>query len=380
MKEKIIDNDSKLIIFGTGNYGAMALQSLEDKKRKVDYFCDNNKNNWGMIWKGYKIISLDELKEYPDSTVVIASLHFEYMKKQLDNIGISRIHDCSSLFDELDLTKVKAFAHPDELKNMRDLYMFAIHKKKNSLRIKTLDVVVTEKCSLNCLNCANLMQYYKKPKDCSTELLLNSLDRFMINIDELYEARVLGGEPFLYRNLPLVVKALSSYDNCFKIIIYTNGTIIPRDMEYLKEKKVSVKISDYGNLSRNKKNLEDLLKKNQIPFISEKMDSWQDCGEIKYRKRSESQLKNTFGNCCVNDTLTLLHGKLYRCPFVAHAENLKAIPIRENIDIKAENLRSKINKLYSYKDFTQACNYCNGRDFDVGKVKVAQQIPRGGLC
>ena len=37
-------------------------------------------------------------------------------------------------------------------------------------------------------------------------------------------------------------------------------------------------------------------------------------------------LVKTFTNCCVNHVLTLLNGKIYRCPFSANAHNLNAIP------------------------------------------------------
>jgi len=374
--------DLKVVIFGTGNYGAMALHALRNMGQKVDYFCDNNKHNWGKHWKDCKIISPDELRKYPDAIVIIASLHFQYMRKQLNEMGISRIYDCDFLIYDLDLTKVEAFAPTGRLSAMRDLYMYSIHAKKNLLKIKTLDVVVTEKCSLRCLNCSNLMQYYKKPKDCSLKLLLDSLDKFMQNIDELYEARILGGEPFIYKELPSVVEKLASYDNCSKIIIFTNGTIVPQEdmIDCLRDKNVIVMISDYGEVSRNKGSLIKLLEDKQIPFVLEKIDTWQDCAKIKYRERSKDELKQIFGNCCVFDVLTLLHGKLYRCPFAAHTENLDAIPTRENIDLmKDVNLRDGIHKISSYKDFIQACNYCNGRDFNVGGVKAAEQLPAGSV-
>ncbi len=372
----------KVVIFGTGNYGSMAFHALKDIGRKVDYFCDNNKHNWGKYWKGCKIISPAELKKYSDAIVIIASLHFQYMRKQLNKMGISRIYDCDFLLYNLDLTEVKAFAPIGKLSAMRDLYMYAINEEKHLLKIKTLDVVVTERCSLRCLNCSNLMQYYKKPRDCSINLLLNSLNKFMQNVDELYEARVLGGEPFIYKELPLVIKRLASYDNCSKIIIFTNGTIVPKDVSYLKDKKVSVMISDYGTLSRNKVSLMKLLEKMKIPFVLEKVDIWQDCAKIKYRKRSKDKLKQIFGNCCVYDVLTLLHGKLYRCPFAAHAENLEAISTEEHIDLIEETqLKDKIRNLSSCKDFIQACQYCNGRDFNVGSVQAAEQLSdRGVLC
>ena len=36
---------------------------------------------------------------------------------------------------------------------------------------RSLDVVITTKCSMNCESCANLMQYYKSQKTCNNEIL-----------------------------------------------------------------------------------------------------------------------------------------------------------------------------------------------------------------
>ncbi len=35
-------------------------------------------------------------------------------------------------------------------------------KNNNILNVKHLDLVLTEKCSLKCKDCSNLMQYYAK--------------------------------------------------------------------------------------------------------------------------------------------------------------------------------------------------------------------------
>ena len=47
---------------------------------------------------------------------------------------------------------------------------------------------------------------------------------------------------------------------------------------------------------------------------------------IRHHKRTNSELEEVFKQCCVKYLYTLLHGKLYRCPFIANAANLKAIP------------------------------------------------------
>ena len=164
-----------------------------------------------------------------------------------------------------------------------------------------------------------------------------------------------------------------------KIIIYTNGTIVPKGdrINAFKNNKIQFSISNYGEISRNVKKLEEKLAENKISFISERVTKWQNCAIIRKFERSEKINKEIFGNCCVNETLTLLHGRLYLCPFSAHIENLKVIKKQEGESIYLANgdekLRSKIRALYFGKKFLNACNFCNGRDHNVESIPAAEQ-------
>ena len=103
---------------------------------------------------------------------------------------------------------------------------------------------------------------------------------------------------------------------------------------------------------------------------------------MPFQKRTHSEKLNLFNNCCNSDIISLLHGKLYRCPFSANGTNLKAIPeddsdivnlIDDNISIK--DLKKAIYNLVYNKEFLAACNYCNGRDFSTKEIKAAIQKP-----
>mgnify|MGYP004245401103 FL=1 len=89
-----------------------------------------------------------------------------------------------------------------------------------------------------------------------------------------------------------------------------------------------------------------------------------------------------FKNCCTNDYLTLLNGKLYRCPFSANTMNLKAIPILQNefIDLSKnyskEELKKDMINLYYKPEYLTACNYCNGRDFTTPRIETAIQAEK----
>ena len=84
----------------------------------------------------------------------------------------------------------------------------------------------------------------------------------------------------------------------------------------------------------------------------------------------------------------MLNGKLFTCPFIANARNLKAIPDNkaDYVDLLSgdTNIKSKIRKLVKMKNFFPGCDYCDGRPHDPtkateyagrGLIKAAKQIP-----
>ena len=55
------------------------------------------------------------------------------------------------------------------------------------------------------------MQYYIKPKNSDTDLLFQSIDRLMEVTNSLYEFRVLGGEPFVNKQIGKIINKLITY-------------------------------------------------------------------------------------------------------------------------------------------------------------------------
>jgi len=87
-------------------------------------------------------------------------------------------------------------------------------------------------------------------------------------------------------------------------------------------------------------------------------------------------MKDLFAKCCGKNLYSVAEGKLYRCPFVANADRLSAIPEdRRNfveLNATADDLRH-----YCYElDYIPACNYCNGRSFDAAEIIPAVQTRR----
>ena len=94
------------------------------------------------------------------------------------------------------------------------------------------------------------------------------IDKFCGIIDEINEFRVLGGEPFMNKEAHSVIKRLIEEPKAKKVVIYTNGTIVPKEnqMEEMKSEKTLFLITNYGLISRNLGGLVESLEKNGIKY------------------------------------------------------------------------------------------------------------------
>ena len=385
IKNKLSSVDQMIVLFGAGDIGELSSYALKNLGLKVNYFCDNDKDKHGTERFGIKVLSFEELiKLKKDTNIFISNNYYSTISVELKSHGFTNFYDCVELLNKTDFTNrqfeslhtLKIDRRIEYYKNMclKDEY-----NASRALHIKNLDVQITERCSLKCTNCSNLMQFYEKPVNEDLDLLFSSLDRFVDSIDKIDEFRVLGGDPFMNKDMHKVVNKLLSYDKAGKVIVYTNGKIIPKgpNLECLKNEKVILDMTNYGTVSNNAQAIIKVCEENNIKYSESVTTVWQDCGEIlPFQKRTEEEKKRKFIDCCNSDTLSLLKGKLYRCPFSANAENLNAVPknTEDQVDLSdpkvtTADLKVKIKNVVYDKDYITACDFCNGRDYTVKKLK-----------
>jgi len=392
-------NSTPVILFGAGSLGKPVLYALKALGIQVDYFCDSDKRKQGKRYCGVKVISPEELSKLTrDAHIFICNNYIISVSHLLEQMNFKNIYGCEVLLENTDFSTIDLDtcerADPEFYDRTLDIErLTGIHKsalKTNNidteiLDIKCMDIVITECCSLKCQDCANLMQYYVSPKHSDLDLLFRSVDKLLECIDWIYEFRVTGGEAFTNKEIHKIIYKLVSCNNVGSVAIYTNATIVPKDENLLclKNKKVKLDITNYGYLSRNYNMLIETLKVNNIKYVTHVPTMWTDSGRIQYHNRTESELAHAFINCCVGDVLTLLNGKIYRCPFSANAHNLNAIPFNDNdvISLFQENkniavLKSEIKHLYTRKKYLTACAYCGSRDYNAPKIKPAIQIKK----
>ena len=85
--------------------------------------------------------------------------------------------DIGKLYNKIGNEGGNGYLEPLKLKREMDFYSEMSRKDDyitgNKLIVKSIDVQITEKCSLKCKDCCNLMQYYERPQDSNLEILFN---------------------------------------------------------------------------------------------------------------------------------------------------------------------------------------------------------------
>ena len=386
--ENIKSEGAPVIIFGAGIVGEVLFHACRDAGIKVECFCDNNINKTLSPMCNIEVIHTLNLRaKYRDAVFLISAADIKDVVEQLKVLGYARWRAGSLLLKDFDVSRYPFSAPPDFVNFAVGACLLCHDSYLNpeKLFLRSVDIIITERCSLKCRDCSNLMQYYEKPANCDMKELEQAIDTFCAFIDEVHEFRVIGGEPFMNKEFHLIIKKLLAEPKVKKIVIYTNGTILPgkEQIEYLKNSKVLLLITDYGVLSKKLNELIQILQLNKVAFYARKAQGWTDCAKIMRHYRSIEQQKEIFRSCCAKNTVTLSRGKLFRCPFSANADRLRAVPNHEddyiNIFQKSQGpmdiheMKNRIRTFLLGKDFLQVCDYCNGRSFGAPEIAPAVQ-------
>lgn len=374
------DGSRKIIIYGVGRYGEIALRSLEKMGLRVDFFADRAYS--GTEYLGVTVLCPEDLKEYRSAIFLIASLNYFYeMYKQLQGIGVENVYDIEELLlSDLDENVLSEYAL-DEKKNFQkyqDMVRLGIWQE---LVINHVELVVTERCTLKCKHCSSLIPHYLHPADLSWEGE-EAFDYFLETVDLLLELRILGGEPFLYKNLHLILNKYVGCEKIKKIVIYTNSTVIPDEkvLQALTAPGICVHMSDYGEKSNKREELEQIFANRRISYTVHRYEKWFAMGAMEKRDYDEQKLLEMYGRCYAAKCHTFLDGKLYICPRAAHGEKLGYFcnGLEDTVDFMndtadTEEKRKQLKYMLQEKRIFEACRYCSGCNSQSLNVKAAEQ-------
>jgi len=255
-----------------------------------------------------------------------------------------------------------------------------------------MSIEITTKCNLRCKSCAVGIPTQKEIIHLDLSTVGTYLERIFEVVDHVDSMEFTGGEPFLHRELPEMIRAYMEYKDHFRqFLIVTNGTIKPGDklLSVLREFKEygEIHISDYGICPEK---TSDVVAAIQSTGVRVRVDQywgdspyqggWVEPGEVVSHGRSEEQLKSVFSNCglaknggcwrvhkgqvhfCARSCRCADEGYMFPDEFVDLMDNTSVAEKR----IKLQSLRNKA--------YLRACDYCNG---DMGTTDEAKRIPAG---
>ncbi len=363
--------DKPIIIFAIPDEAEAVLNACKENKILVSAFCDNEARKADTFFCGLKVIHSSSLKKkFPQAKIIIAYHNIDDCAHQIKEMGYNEIYSSLQLIENYKLDNYKHLIPQSYMKAKISVskasHSFYFDKNKTFLR--SLDIVITTKCSMSCESCANLMQFYSSAQN-TDDKIVDALEILENNVDYIGEYRIIGGEPLMNRNWDEITCKIASKKKR-NIFIYTNGTIAPKEdkLKKIAGKNINFYITDYGKLSQNVNNLEESLKRHGITYQRELAHNWVDCSNIRKHYRNTERLKQVFKECCAKKLFTLLSGKLFTCPFIANAATLKAIPDNkaDYVDLfsDSESLKNKIKKLVNMNFFFPACDFCDGRPID----------------
>lgn len=373
-----------VVIFGAATVGEVLFRVFEKHGVPVACFCDNNSGLSGQRKCGVEIVHTSRLRErYPDAQIVISAADIQDVVGQLRGLGYSKLHPGGLFLRTLDLADI-TIAAPYEFVDFAVTTCLMCHEAyadPDKLFFRSVDVVITERCSLRCRQCSNLMQYYEKPQDVATDEIFRSIDALCSGVDGINEFRVIGGEPFMHKSIDVIIDRLIKEPKVRKVIVYTNGTILPKPqfIPCLQDSKVLVLLTDYGKLSRHTDAVRRLFDDNRIAYFSRPADGWTDCSTIGKHGRSSADQKIVYRDCCAKNLFTLLGGKLFRCPFSANADRLSAVPDfpADYVDLfqpsAGQDMKGRLRKFVFSTASLGTCDYCSGRSLSDAQIEPAIQ-------
>ena len=376
---KSLKQEGVPIIIVAAHFEAEAIaNACRDNGIIVSAYCDSEKRKSYEPFCGLEVVHTPNMpSRFSKARFIIATQHVDEVVEQLSGLGYEEFYSAMELLENYDVGKYKHHISQSYMETRISIYKksYEAYFNEEKTYMRSLDVMITTKCSLKCKNCSNLMQYYVDAKNTDCENILTSIKTLSQNVDDISEFRLIGGEPLMNKDWANIANGILEQNNNRKIFIYTNGTIAPKDdqLQTFKGKNVTFIITSYGKLSRNLEQLTQKLINHNIAYYSNPADNWIDCSSIRHHKRKVSDLEEVFKQCCVKYIYTLLHGKLYRCPFIANADNLNAIPDNpaNYVDLfsKKDDIKQQIRRLVKVAKFFPACDFCDGRPYDPSSSK-----------
>lgn len=357
----------KIALWCAGQMGKHLLSEFKKiKEARIDFVVDSNADSVNDWENAVPLVRPDQVHAMePVHGVIIATKNREIIQDVIQAMiesGVARAGICKN---HVNLQSAVAWD---------DIVWIDI---KDKAVLPYLEVNIEDRCNLNCAGCSHFSNLFTKED--KTELSVESFERDLKKLSThiyVQKLRLLGGEPFLNKNLERYMEISRRYFPGTDIRIATNGTLLLKSdkqaFECLKEYDIGLDITLYPPIKKYKEEIVSKLREEKVGFgLSEDVTQFL---KILHKERVGTPETN-YNVCDVKKCTFLREGKLYLCPFEGllykfleyyHLSDFEYSGETAGIDIYDENLDWKnINDLINRP--IDLCGYCDengGEPFD----------------
>lgn len=387
---------SHIIIWGAGNLGEVIGKELLRRNIAVEQYWDL-RNQDIRICNHVKVNQPFSRIQEKEKTLIICcitnafvipKLHMEMQEKKyqyIDGLLAYQILMCPVSMQHVDITECykRKECNVATCKRMSNT-IYQTYNNKDKVFINTLDLYVTQKCSLKCKYCYIYENSYPKEKKINYET-----NRILEDIDQVCEAASyikrmvpFGGEPFLHPDIGIIIERMAGKSNIGVIDIISNGIFKQSDesLLYLKHGNVKINISNYNMeldqslIKIRKKNIEQMKRLGLNVVVHNDTPQWREPGLIVNNGLDEKLLKErkkTCANFCLEgigetdttETMIVKNGVFFPCQHCDTIYNLDICTDQSDCiylwDIKDSSQLAEQMKKLIHKERYAACQFCN---------------------
>ena len=352
--KKLLDKETTYRLWGAAQLGKDFCEKLSHKVTIVQVV-DGDSNKHGKLLGGVAIESPANLIYDEKSVVVVTCSFYEENKPVIERLG---------------------YVPMQNLFYYEDFYILYDLYANDFLRSKRVDISLTEKCTLKCKKCNMFMTHFKNPQNQPVEAVLEDIDAYFSVVDYVKVLNLLGGEPFLYPELGKVLDYIvQKYrDRIERVIVFTNGTIVPSAdlLKSMKQCAVTVQFSDYTHAVPYQKKLEQFKEVLEQEGIENYTMPWEEWGDFGFPENPNNIENEEVALCFFEGCKAPFRGiwkkRVYFCHletsairaglFEDEANDYFELTTEDRKDIKKRYCEFDFG--YSEKGFITFCKQCRG--------------------
>ncbi len=374
--QQFLDKEKQIYVFGAGLIGKELCPVFERYECFAGYI-DNDKKKQESGVNNVEVISLQEYISSKKSGIIIIAAdpkNIPYIKAQLQREGLEEQKDF--------------YEHTEFMRNIFPVLSVYFY---NQFYVELAQICLTERCSLKCKACAHgCYAVDARSQDMSIEMAKKSADCFFDKVDVIKEFVLIGGEPFLYKELGEIITYIGERyrEKIIDFTITTNGTILPKQeiLELCGKYNVVIRISNYSSTLRylegKYEKLTEKLKENGISYILGTADyQWMDYGfETVNRNWDKRELIQVFDKCKI-PCREIRGNRYYYCVMARSISDNLNFGLGKEDYLDLNKIKKEDKKIllefemgYSDKGYLDMCNHCYGAEAINHPVPVAEQL------